>query len=611
MTSDDAVHGEAGASPGRTGPDTHPPGPVRISYVGADRLWAEWVSHQLSRAGLSTRLDLWEPRPGEDLAATLRADLAGAERTVVLFSDGCLRAGELRVADWSAALSSLRDELTRLIPVLVGPCDVPALPAPLALVEISDATEETARRLLIERVTGADAGEARAGEFRQSVRFPGEPPAVWGSVPPRNINFTGRDHALLALRERMTTSVAAVVPSAVQGMGGVGKTELAIEYAHRFATDYDIVWYVRAEHPTVAREDVAQLARKLDLPISDDLGETVQLALDALRRGVPHRRWLLIFDNAGDPAGLHRLLPAGQGHVLVTSRNIDWRATAEVLEVDVYQRAESVRFMRRRTPRLSEAEADRVAERLGDLPLALEAAGAWLQATGMPVDEYLRLAETDLPKLLDQAPAILYQREVVMAWAMPMNRLRDSRPAAAQLLRLCAFLGPDRIPISFFIGEQGESPVQLPSPLHAQLRDPVLRGQILHEIGQYALAKIGHRDDAPETQTIKMHRVVQDVLRNLLPDAQGEALKRTARQLLAAAAPGDPDDRGPGTGTPHSPRTWRRPKRCTAVMIRRCGSSSSSWCATGTGAASSRRAAISPLRPWPAGAPSSASTPRS
>ncbi|PKW18594.1 FxSxx-COOH system tetratricopeptide repeat protein [Saccharopolyspora spinosa] len=548
MTSDDPVNGPDQAT-GHTDPaGADVPGPVRISYVGTDRMWAEWVGQQLGHAGLTTTLELWDPRPGQDLAESLRAELVRADRTVALFSDGYFQAGARGPSDWSAAFASVGDKLNRLVPVVVGPCNVPALPVPLAFVELPDVTEESARRLLLDRVAGAAARDGRvgrAGEFRQPVRFPGNSPAVWGGVPLRNINFTGRDRALLVLRERMTTSVAAVVPSAVQGMGGVGKTQLAIEYAHRFASDYDLVWYIRAEQPTVARDDLARLAQKLDLPASDDLGETVQRVLDALRQGIPYRRWLLIFDNAARPADLHPLLPTGQGHVLVTSRNIDWRSSAEVLEVDVYRRAESVRFMRRRAPHLSEAEANLVAERLGDLPLALEAAGAWLEVTGMPVEEYLRLAETNLPKLLDQVPVILYQREVVMAWAVPMNRLRNERPAAAQLLRLCAFLGSEPIPVSLFIGGQGadESPVQLPAPLHAQLRDPVQRGQILHEIGRYALAKVGHETASARAQTIQLHRVIQGVVRDLLPREQSEELKGTARRLLAAADPGYPDDR--------------------------------------------------------------------
>ncbi|GDY29885.1 FxSxx-COOH system tetratricopeptide repeat protein [Gandjariella thermophila] len=549
--SDDGVGGIGGAPEPAGSAGTGFPGRVRISYVGADRMWAEWVAQQLERAGLVTALELQDPLTGRDLARALRHTLDGADRTLAVFSDAYFQAGGHDLAEWADAYASVGDRIGRLVPVVVGPCRVPDMPAPLTFVELFDLGEEQARQRLLDRVVGADApagGVARASEFRHPVRFPGEQPAVWGHVPLRNVNFTGRDQVLLALRERMTTSVTAVVPSAVHGMGGVGKTQLAVEYAYRFASDYDVVWYVRAEQTTLARYDLAALAPRLDLPVSQHLGETVQSVLDALRRGAPYRRWLLIFDNATSPAELRPLLPTGQGHVLVTSRDVDWRSSAEVLEVDVYRRAESVRFLRRRVPRLSEADANLVAERLGDLPLALEAAAAWLEVSGTPVEEYLQLADTQLTNLLGEVRVIPYEREVVMAWAVPMNRLRDERPAAAQLLRLCAFLSAEPIPVTLFTQAQldGESPVRLPQPLDGQLRDPVQRGRIFHDIGRYALAKVGQHTAATAAQTIQLHRVVQGVLRDLLTGQQRDELRRTARLLLAAADPGDPED----------PSTW-------------------------------------------------------
>lgn len=518
------------------GQDADPSVTVRVSYAGADRMWAEWIRHQLDHARLSTTWDQWGGAGERTLAQALLADPERADRVLLVLSETYLRAGGHDLATWSSALAELGPRLDRVVAVVVGSCQPPP---GLPVVDLTNADEEQARHQLLTAVLGA--GQPRSA-VDPAVGFPNRAPEVWGNVPPRNVNFTGRDAALLTLRERLATTIAAVVPSAMHGMGGVGKTQLAVEYAYRFASAYDVVWYVRAEQTALARFDLAELAPHLGVPESENLGETVRLVLDALRRGTPYRRWLLIFDNATGPAELRTLLPSGRGHVLVTSRDASWRAGAEILEIDVYRREESLRFLHKRAPRLTRDEAVRVAERLGDLPLALDAAGAWLEVTRMPITEYLDLAEHRVAELLDQVPVLPYEREVTVAWTLPMNRLRDERPAAAQLLRLCAFLGTDPIPVALLIG--GTSAVRLPTPLHEQLRDPLRRGQILHDIGRYALAKVGSAGESEYPQTLQLHRIVQGVLRDSMAAEDHAELRRTAWLVLAAADPDAPGERG-------------------------------------------------------------------
>ena len=279
-------------------------------------------------------------------------------------------------------------------------------------------------------------------------------PAIWGDVPRRNKNFTGRDDILHRLRQDISRGMTTILPenplpNALSGLGGVGKTAIAIEYAYRYRSDYDLVWWIRADQLALVRSSLAALASQLGLEAAMVTGidGTVAAALDALRRGEPYRRWLLIFDNADQPEDVMAFIPAGPGDVLVTSRNHRWEAfTTDAVPVDVFTRAESMQFLSRRVPRgISDSDTDLLADKLGDLPLALEQASALLAEAGMAVDEYLRLLDERVTQILAQGTSPEYSTSMTAAWQISVVKLRQQLPQALELLRCCAFFGPDPI----------------------------------------------------------------------------------------------------------------------------------------------------------------------
>src|SRR5579859_1539732 len=379
------------------------------------------------------------------------------------------------------------------------------------------------------------AGEA--GMPRTSI------PAIWGDVPVRNKNFTGRVEILAKLREGASSRVTAVVPGqdpdnplpqAVQGLGGVGKTAIAIEYAHRYGSDYDLVWWIPSDQLPLVRASLAALAPKLHLDPQPATGMDGAIAavLDALRRGDPYDRWLLIFDNADQPEDINQLIPRGPGDVLVTSRNNRWQAVIETVPMDVFLRQESMEFLRKRVPRgLSEVDAGRVAAQLGDLPLALEQAGAMLSETGMPADEYLRLLDEHVAGIMSEGKSPDYPLSMTAAWKLSVRALQERLPQALEVLRCCAFFGPEPIPRSVFRrGAQATG-----TAVAEVISNPILMASAIRELGRYALITI-------DGNSVKVHRLIQALLREELTEEQRAGYRNEAHLILAAAAPADPDD---------------------------------------------------------------------
>ncbi|MDW4905631.1 FxSxx-COOH system tetratricopeptide repeat protein [Streptomyces sp. ADMS] len=360
-------------------------------------------------------------------------------------------------------------------------------------------------------------------------------PTVWGNIPPRNPNFTGREELLEELHQRLLREKAtAVLPHALHGMGGVGKSLLAVEYLYRRMAEYDVVWWISAERTTQISLSLVELAPRLGLPPSSDSSSTVAAVLETLRIGVPYTNWLLVFDNAESPETVRQFFPAGgPGNILITSRNPQWASIARPLEVDVFTREESKQLLRVRGPEISDADADRLAEALGDLPLAIEQAAAWHAETGMLVDEYLRLLDEKRVDLLRGTAPMDTQHPVIAAWNISLDQLETKNPAAYQLLQVCSFYAPEPIARTLFARMPRGS---IAPELDSALEDPIRLGQVIREIGRYSLARFNHRNNS-----LQMHRLVQAALLFRMTDDDRTLMRRGAHLLLAASDPNDPD----------------------------------------------------------------------
>lgn len=507
---------------------------VVISYATVDRVWADWISAELSHAGLTVRLQALDTAVGPAVFADLERGLAGASQVLILLSQAYTAAPY--AADlWKVSANRDLRKPKSMVPVRIDSARLAAPFIERTPVDLTGTSPDRARDAL-RHALDLVASAPNEAQTLQGPRFPGTPPPVW-NVPPRGTAFVGRERALETLRDRLSGAVTALMPQAVHGLGGVGKTQLAIEYAHRFAGDYDLVWWIEAEDPGRVRTALAELAEELGLSSATGVQRAAEDALKALRRGRPHSRWLIILDNADNPDAIRELLPQGAGHVLITSRNQLWTKHIPAVELGVFDRGESIRLLRDRMPGLSETEANQVADRLGDLPLAIEQAAAWLTLTAMPVNRYLGLLETsDVIRILSENQPPSYPRSAVATWLLSLQRLRNHSPAAAGLLEICSFLAPEEIPVSLFTGDRFARLITRYDPT---LRDRVLQSLVIREIGRYALARVDARNNS-----IKIHRLVQATIREQIDPAIRDDVRRDAQELLIAANPGDPDKPG-------------------------------------------------------------------
>jgi tetratricopeptide (TPR) repeat protein len=359
-------------------------------------------------------------------------------------------------------------------------------------------------------------------------------PPVWGNIPARNPNFTGRVELLGRLSENLTAGGAtAVLPEALHGMGGIGKTQVAVEYIYQNLSKYDIVWWIQASQLAQIRAGLTELAQRLGLPGSAEAGAAVPAVLEALRTGHPFSSWLLVFDSAESPEAVQPFFPTnGPGQILITSRNPDWAEIARPLEVAVFKREESKKLLRLRGPEIKDEDADRLAGALGDLPLAIAQAAAWRAETGMPVSEYLRLFDEKVAEILDTSSPAGYELSVAAAWNVSFDELRTRNPAAHQLLQVCAFFAPEPISRSLFEGVRG---VTIAPELDAALRNPMQFSRAIRDINRYGLAKIDHRNN-----TLQLHRLVQWVLSNRMSPKHSAEMNHGAHLLLATHDPNDP-----------------------------------------------------------------------
>lgn len=342
----------------------------------------------------------------------------------------------------------------------------------------------------------------------------GPMPAI-NNLPERNSYFTGREEPLRAIAEAFRKSRTVVVKQTISGLGGVGKTQLAREFAYRYGVNYETgIWEINADSAAAVYAGFVEFARifQIDLP-ADFTEDDLRQAVGAWMR--EKDRWLILFDNLDNEDVISSYIPNNgtQGHILVTTRSLDMDFGGHI-DLSVFDLGEALCFLDNRLAGCAHLEKDADALkkdlclRLGCLPLALEQAAAYIKVTRTSFSRYLMLLNESGLEAFEIEPDSFsmpehYAKSVTTTWEISFNTI--ALKGAKQLFYLCAYLAPDRIPVKLF----AEKREILPEPARSNLSAILETNRIVTELRKYSLT-------SGNSEYIYIHRLVQEVVRNKL-----------------------------------------------------------------------------------------------
>ncbi len=528
---------------------------VFCSYAHEDEAWLRKVETHLSLLQRQGLISLWHDRlivPGADWVQAIDTHLETASVILLLVSADFFASDYCYGVEMQRALARQEAGEARVIPILVRAVawnDAPfahlqALPTdaqPLAMWQDEDtalANVAAGLRRVIE-----DLPLLAASIPRVSL------PPVWNIPYSRNPFFLGHENEFTQLHSHLQTGQATALsqPQAISGLGGIGKTQLALEYAYRYYYEYQAVLWAHAESTEALISSYVALATLLRLPERE--AKEQDITVQAVKTWLQTRRdWLLILDNADDLALLPDFLPPSLGgHLLLTTRAAATGRLARRLEIETFLPEQGALLLLRRAGllapdvELSQASpqeqelALQISQELGGLPLALDQAGAYLEETGTDLASYWHIYQQHRADLLQQRRGLVadHPAPVATTWSLSFQRVEAKNPAAADLLRLCAYLAPDTI---------AEEILTMGAPFLGPILQPVaadafLLSQAIEVLRAYSLVR---RD--PQGKTLSIHRLVQAVLQDQLAEAEQRCWAE--RMVLAVNAVFPANERG-------------------------------------------------------------------
>jgi tetratricopeptide (TPR) repeat protein len=347
--------------------------------------------------------------------------------------------------------------------------------------------------------------------------------------------FADPENHLATLRQQLLGkgSAALVAKTTVQGMGGVGKTQLALKYFADYADQYHGAWWFRAENEAGLQGDCALFCEKQGIGVAQN--ETPAGAVKNWLQN-QHESWLLVYDNAEDAEMVQFLLPQrGKHHIVLTSRNPHWDGL-QTLPLGTWTEAQGAKFLRARLGSMASTDADlrALSKALAGLPLALEQACAYICKTKLPIAKYLEALAQQTPHLLQRKDSTQCANSVLATLGLAFAKLN---PAAQELLTLCSWYAAEPIPMYLFT----EQPAKLPEALRTAVQDELQWIDTVTELTQYALCQrstVVLKDDAgngtEQVECLTFHRLTQAAAR------LGSSGKASLLLLTVPGATGEP-----------------------------------------------------------------------
>ena len=426
---------------------------VFFSYAHEDEKLRDELAKQLDILERQGNIATWHDRriePGEEWAGKIAENLEAADLILLLVSADFLASDYIQDVELQHALKRHQNNTARVVPIILRDCLWQQGTFAQLQVLPTDGHPVTGDQWHNRDKAWFDVAKGILRIAQEQSEYipkkPESPQPIWNVPYRRNFYFTGREALLRALHQKLTTEHTTTLTQAITGLGGIGKTQTAIEYAYRHREDYRIIWWLRAEELTTLAADYAQLASQLDLPEHEATEQAIQI--QAVRNWLErHTGWLLIFDNAEERHHIRLYVPQiGHGQVLITSRNPIWDGLGTTLPVEVMKPEEALAFLAKRTHDPDPQAAATLAETLGYLPLALEQAAAYIRNTSSSLSRYQALFQkhhTQTVATRSSIHGISGHRSHHLG--LPSRRVQETSPAAADFLNLCAFLAPEAI----------------------------------------------------------------------------------------------------------------------------------------------------------------------
>jgi TIR domain-containing protein/tetratricopeptide repeat protein/NB-ARC domain-containing protein len=514
-----------------------------LSHNTKDKPAVRQIAEALQDRGLRVWLDEGELIPGRRWIPALEEAIETTKSAAVLVGESGL--GPWEQPEYEGTLSEFVERGIPVIPVLL-PGAPDKLKLPLFLkgfgwVDLRDGISKEGLDRLVWGITGKKSTD-QEDQAPAGLRLHNLPFLPLGDL------LKGRDEELHQLIANLQSSAqATAITQTIYGLGGIGKTRLAVEYAWRSGDRYDAALFVVADSPEALRSGLASLARLglLALPeyAKGAEADTVEAVLIWLEQ---HSRWLVIIDNVDTEdavKALREILPRlAKGHVLITSRRRTWPAAVQKQPLGELTRDEAAQFLLQRTegertPAADDAEqAGRLAEILGGLPLALEQAAAYIVHHQTTFAGYLKDWEREREKVLEwhDETVMDYPDSVAATW---QTTFRQLSPKAAAILRLTAFLAPEPIPEAMF--EEGEALIEeAAEAIQKETGQSTVERTVREALAEISAYSMVTRSDG----NLAVHRIVQEVLRTRIPDDRRRDWIERSLRLVNDYAPFDSDD---------------------------------------------------------------------
>lgn len=549
---------------------------IFVSYTSSDRLKAFWIGQELEKLGHKPRIHEWEIPAGGNIPAWMEQRHHDADHVLLVVSKAYLAAPysnwERQAAQWASA--DKRPNFA--LPVFIEDCEAPTLVAHIKRCDLYGLSEEEARAKLAAylapaakpSVPVAFSGSANPGAPSARVALSVRSHVVTGTyyavsnIPigvPRH--FLGRDEELAKIKTELANDKGPVAITALHGLRGVGKTTLAAAYAERHRADYRATWWIRAQTESTMRADLVALGVQLGWVATDEKEEpALSVVMGRLRdegEGI-----LLIYDNAIDEKSITPHLPrGGAAQVIVTSNSDVWRRLAAPVEIQVWPKEVGADYLIARTGRKQEREtALALSETLGGLALAHEQAAAYCERLDVSLNEYLRRFEAAPTRMLgderDAPAAHNYGETALKSFELGIEQASKLNPAAAPLIEHVALLAPEPIPMFLFAEAREEFGEPLASALAGDGLDEAVAALRTFALIDREIIR-DERQPAIATDTIRLHRLVRQVVVSRLDRAMRDKIGRAILKAMVAVYPARVWDK---------PETWPRARRLDGLV---------------------------------------------